>query len=66
MRTHATFDTDSTDEEQRLREAVVAREIKMKTERNSANQWRKERGYDLLPNLCDATFADHMRPMILL
>ena len=56
----------SSDEEQRLREAVIAREIKMKAERNSANQWRKERNQNLLPNLSNVTFADHMRPMILL
>lgn len=56
----------SADEEQRLREAAIAREVKIKSDRDSANQWRKERGYDLLPDLNNIIFADHMRPMILL
>ena len=56
----------STDEEQRLREAAISREVKIKSERDTANQWRKERGYDLLPDLNRVAFADHMRPMIIL
>jgi hypothetical protein len=53
-------------EEQRLREAALMREIKIKAERDSANKWRKEHGYDLLPPLNHVAFADHVRPMILL
>jgi integrase len=56
----------SHDEEQRLRDAIIDRELKIKNERNNANQWRRERGYDLLPDLNEYEFADHIRPMILL
>lgn len=56
----------SANEEQRLRESAIAREIKIKTERCRANEWRKERGYDLFYDLSKVTYADHLRPMILL
>lgn len=56
----------SPDEEQRLRETAIAREVKIKAERNKANQWRRERGYELFPDLDQYQFADHLRPMILL
>lgn len=54
------------DEEKRLREAIHQRDIKIKTERENANQWRHERGYDLFPDLSSFKFADHISPMILL
>ncbi len=56
----------SEDEEKRLRETMITREIKIKTDRNSANQWRKERGYEEYLDLNQFEFADHMRPMVLL
>ncbi|OGT38471.1 MAG: hypothetical protein A3F11_05035 [Gammaproteobacteria bacterium RIFCSPHIGHO2_12_FULL_37_14] len=56
----------STEEEKRLRDAAVLRENKVKAEREHANQWRSERGYDLFPDMKQLTFVDHMRPMILL
>lgn len=56
----------SSEEEQQLREATITREVRIKSERDKANQWRKERGYDLFPDLNQVIFADHMRPMILL
>lgn len=56
----------SSHEEQCLREALILREKKIKFERNNANQWRQERGYDLLPELDKFEFADHIRPMVLL
>lgn len=56
----------STVEEERLREATVTRETKIKAERDRANHWRKERGYDLLPSINLYQFADYLRPMILL
>lgn len=54
------------DEEIRLREAAISREVEIKADRTSANQWRKERGYELYPDLGRFTFADYIRPMILL
>lgn len=35
-------------------------------DRDSANTWRAERGYELYPDLRQVTFADHIRPMIIL
>lgn len=56
----------SSAEEIELREAALAREVQIKSERTSANQWRKERNYKLFPDLNMHQFADHLRPMILL
>lgn len=56
----------SREEEQNLRNATIAREEKIRTDRDSANTWRAERGYELYPDLKQVTFADHIRPMIIL
>ena len=56
----------SKDETLRLREALDAREERMRAERDSANQWRAERKRDLLPDLRSGSFADHLKPMVLL
>ncbi len=56
----------SVEEEKKLCETMLAREAVIKTNRDSANQWRKDREYDLLPELKQFSFADHLRPMILL
>ena len=53
-------------EEYRPREAIDAREERRRAERGSANRWRAERGYVLLPNLRDYVFTDHVKPLILL
>jgi site-specific recombinase XerD len=53
-------------EEGRLRAAIDAREERRRTERDSANGWRRERGYVLLPSLRMAMFTDHVKPLILL
>ena len=53
-------------EENRLREAIDAREERRRAERDSANRWRKERGYVLLPSLREYVFTDHVKPLILL
>jgi len=37
-----------------------------RSERASANQWRKERGKPLYEDLTSRTFADHLKPMVLL
>jgi len=54
----------SQDEEKRLRTALDEREVRKRTDRKSANQWRIERGYPKLPE--DDWFMDHLMPMILL
>ncbi|WP_158213730.1 tyrosine-type recombinase/integrase [Sphingopyxis witflariensis] len=53
-------------EEPRLRAAIEAREERRRVERDSANRWRAERGYVLLPSLRDFVFTDHVKPLILL
>ncbi len=52
------------DEEMRLRNALDLREEKMRAERLSANEWRADRGHNLMPELNG--FADYLKPMILL
>ena len=53
-------------EEQALRKKLNDRDTKIKSERLSANGWRRQRGYDPLPNLTDCIFADHLTPIVLL
>lgn len=56
----------SLDEEKRLRNALINREILMKGRRSSANEWRSKRKYNLLTNLNSYSFVDHLQPMVLL
>ena len=56
----------SSDEEKRLREALNNREDRLREERASGNDWRKNRDYRILPTLWDFTFADHLKPMVIL
>ncbi len=56
----------STDEAERLRGALDARQEKMRAERDSANKWRQERDRQPLEDLRAVTFTDHLKPMILL
>lgn len=56
----------SPDEEKRLRATLDARETRLREARASANEWRKERGYPILPTLWDCAFADHLKPMVVL
>lgn len=53
-------------EETALRQALGARETRLREERQSANAWRQVRRYPLLPDLSAAPFADHLKPMVLL
>ena len=54
------------DEDPRLRAALESREERIRGDRDSANRWRKERGYELLPDLRRVRFADHLKPLVLL
>lgn len=55
----------SVDEENRLLDALDAREARMRSERASANAWRAQRDYPQLPGL-DGVYADHLKPLVLL
>lgn len=56
----------STEEEQRLRQALDDREERIRAERDSANQWRRERKKEELPDLRARSFADHLKPMTII
>ena len=56
----------SAGEEERLRSALSKRDLKIKSERSSANEWRIARGYELLPDLTSCVYSDHLTPMVLL
>ncbi len=56
----------SADEAISLRDALDARERNMRDGRGSANEWRRMRGRPLLPDITATTFADHIKPMVLL
>jgi integrase len=52
------------DESGRLRQALADRDAQGAKERTNANAWRKERGYELLPEITH--YCDHITPMVLL
>jgi integrase len=56
----------SPDEESGMRKALDEREAEMKTARESANEWRAQRGYPLYSAIDDQSFADHLKPAILI
>jgi integrase len=56
----------SSAEETTLRNAAINRETRIKADRDSHNQWLKERRHELRDDLNQYVFADHLRPMILL
>ena len=53
------------DELERLKQAIRDRESEIREKRASGNEWRRDRGYELMSPL-EIGFADHMAPMILL
>lgn len=53
-------------EESNLRRCLDMREEQLKAARDRANEWRRNRGYELLPNLYDQSLADYLKPMVLL
>ncbi|WP_439878095.1 phage integrase [Pseudomonas prosekii] len=54
------------EENKRLREALDARQDEARTERESANKWRTDRGKELMPSLLQVSFTDHLKPMVLI
>jgi integrase len=56
----------SAEEEARLCQALNERDERLRRERDSANVWRSERGYELLRDLRQGAFADHLHPLALL
>ncbi|MNL25058.1 Tyrosine recombinase XerD [compost metagenome] len=56
----------SKDEAKALREALDAREERMRVERDSANQWRAERRREPMADLRALAFSDHLKPMVVL
>jgi integrase len=55
----------SADEEAQLRRALDGREDRIRRQRDSANAWRAERQYELLPDLRAGAFADYLKPLVL-
>jgi len=53
-------------EEQRVRDALDAREARLRKERVSANKWRAARGYALKPEIGPIEYADYVKPIVLL
>tara|TARA_R110002124_G_scaffold174204_2_gene341793 strand:- start:806 stop:2026 length:1221 start_codon:yes stop_codon:yes gene_type:complete len=53
-------------EESNLRKALDDREQQIIKERDNANNWRNERGYEAYPDLNKLNFIDHLKPMVLL
>ncbi len=56
----------SVEEETRLRQALLERENQLKQERVNANQWRKVRGYPLMPESAEGELFDYLMPMVLI
>lgn len=56
----------TTAEEIELRKAALARETRIRADRINGNKWRSDRKRELLPDISNHTFTDHLRPMILL
>jgi integrase len=51
------------DERKRLLNALEARDEKLRGERAKANEWRRVRGYDELPEITE--YADYLHPLVL-
>ena len=56
----------SLEEENKLRQALLEREQQLKQERQSANEWRRARGYSLFPEFIEDESCDYLMHRILL
>lgn len=56
----------SDDEEKALRAALIERDIRIKTQRVSYNEWLIKRGHEPYPDLTDCHYGDHLTPIVLL
>lgn len=54
----------SAEEEERLAKSLSDRDEEIRSGRDKGNQFRKERGYELLPDLREVAFADRLTPMV--
>jgi integrase len=52
------------DEAARLRQALADRDTLAAAERRNANAWRRDRGYELMPEIDG--YSDHITPMVLI
>jgi len=52
-------------EEKTLRDTLDVRERQIREERRSHNNWCLSRGYDVYPDLDQVTYADYLKPMVL-
>ena len=55
----------SFEEEEALKRAMQARNYRIKKDRENGNKHRSERGYPLLPDLSNRTYADHIEPLVI-
>ncbi|WP_286265308.1 site-specific integrase [Thalassotalea atypica] len=53
-------------EEKRLKKALRDRDNEIKVQRTSANEFRQSRNYELLTDLNQYEFADHLEPVVLI
>ena len=53
-------------ERKRLYWAIDDREQEILTNRKNGNQWREDRGYELLDDFRGKTFVDHLKPLVIL
>ena len=53
----------SADEEGRLRRSLAARDDDRRAARARANEWRRERGYELMPEF--GSYTDYLTPLVL-
>lgn len=51
--------------EEALKRAMSARNYRIKKDRENGNKHRSDRGYPLLPDLSNRTYADHIEPLVI-
>jgi site-specific recombinase XerD len=53
-------------ERKRLYQALDEREAQLKAKRTKGNQWREQRGYELMSDYAQDTFVDYLKPLVTL